>query len=367
MASALDRSKLSAAAIKSEEAMRRCSRRDVLVAALVLSTASLLAQQKSSSKVPPLSIERQGSFFVGGHDVHSDTLSSTAARASSGTVTVDQVYVRYQIPVGAIGSPLTLIHGCCLTGKTWETTPDGRMGWDEYFVRKGRGVYVIDQASRGRSAANPSDINGVKLSKAPTDRLPSIAFVSHEEAWTTFRFGPEYPKVFPGQQFPIEAEAEFWKQMVPDWREALPTPNPTVPALSALAERVNGTVLVSHSQSGIYPFQTAALSVVGISGIVAIEPGNCPAEAADMRPYANMPILVLFGDYVALSPRWSPRLQMCRAFVQAAVKAGARAELVLLPDIGFHGNSHMLMQDRNSLEIADWLLAWIDRHVDQNR
>ena len=86
-----------------------------------------------------------------------------------------------------------------------------------------------------------------------------------------------------------------------------------------------------------------------------------------MRPYVNVPILVLFGDFVALSPRWSPRLDVCRAFVQAAVKAGARAELVLLPDVGFHGNSHMLMQDKNNLAIADWLLAWIDRQVEKHR
>ena len=43
--------------------------------------------------------------------------------------------------------------------------------------------------------------------------------------------------------------------------------------------------------------------------------------------------------------------------------AGGRAQLMLLPDIGIHGNSHMLMQDRNNLEIADLLLDWIGRHV----
>ena len=327
-------------------------------------SAPARAQRETGSNIPPLRIEKQGSFFVGGRDVHSDALSSTATRAPSGTITVDQVYVRFQIPVGAAAHPITFVHGCCLTGKTWETTPDGRMGWDEYFVRNGHGVYVVDQASRGRSAANPSTINRVKTGKAAPDQLTSIYAVSHEEAWTVFRFGPEYPKVFPGLQFPLDAEAEFWKQMVPDWIESLPTPNPTVPALSELAQRLNGTVLVSHSQSGIYPFQTAVLSTRGIAGIVSIEPGACPAASDDMRPYANMPILVLFGDYVDLSPRWSPRLKACRDFVQAANKSGGRAELVLLPDVGFHGNTHMLMQDKNSLEVADWLLAWIDRHIE---
>jgi hypothetical protein len=51
--------------------------------------------------------------------------------------------------------------------------------------------------------------------------------------------------------------------------------------------------------------------------------------------------------------------------VQAANKSGARAEVVVLPDVGFHGNSHMLMQDKNSLDVADWLLTWIDRHIEQ--
>lgn len=36
-----------------------------------------------------------------------------------------------------------------------------------------------------------------------------------------------------------------------------------------------------------------------------------------------------------------------------------------LPKMGIRGNSHMLMQDRNSLDLADLILTWIDRHVDK--
>ena len=315
------------------------------------------------SKPQLLSIAEQGSFFVGGQDVHSDTLSATTTRRPSGTITVDQVYVHYQVPATVTSSALTLIHGCCLTGKTWETTPDGRMGWDEYFVRQGHAVYVVDQAFRGRSASNPSTINAVKVGQTAADRLPSIAFVSHEEAWEVFRFGPTYPKTFGGMQFPLDAQQEFWKQMVPDWVEALPTPNPTVSALSELAQRINGTVLMSHSQSGIYPFQTAAISTKGITGIIAIEPGACPDAKSDLKPYVSFPVLVLFGDYVDQSARWKPRLQMCRDFAAAANNLGGRVQITLLPDVGFHGNSHMLMQDKNSLEIADWLSSWIDQNI----
>ena len=326
-------------------------------------TISAGAQQATPAKASPLTIEKQGSFFIGGRDVYSETLSTLPNFAPAGTITVDQIYVRYQIPVDAKRHSIVLIHGCCLTGKTWETTPDGRMGWDEHFVRKGYATYVIDQAQRGRSAGNPAVINSVRLGKTPVDKLPEVFSAGHEAAWTIFRFGPEYPKAFPNMQFPLEAQSEFWKQMVPDWNASLPTPNPTVPALSELAIGLNGTVLVSHSQSGIYPFQTAALNAKGIAGIVSIEPAVCPAANEDMKPYTKMPILVLSGDSVDLSPRWAPRLKACKEFIQSANKAGGQVELVMLPDIGCHGNSHMLMQDRNNLEIADWLLTWIDRHV----
>ncbi len=336
-----------------------------LMAMLVASTASLAETPPLQG---PLMIDKQGSFFIGGRQVQADTLSTLPAYAPSGTVTVDQVYVRYQVPTNSGQHPnLVLIHGCCLTGKTWETTPDGRMGWDEHFVRKGFPTYVIDQAGRGRSATNIAPINAVKTGKASPDQLPTVFAAGHEPAWAIFRFGPEHPKVFLGMQFPLDAQDEFWKQMVPDWLNALPSPNPTIPALSELAIRLGGAVLISHSQSGVFPFRAAAMNTRDIAGIVSIEPGACPSPTDDLTPYMKMPILVLFGDFVDQSPRWAPRLKACRDFVAAVTKAGGEAELVLLPEIGIKGNSHMLMQDRNSLQVAEWLSGWIDEHVTQKR
>ncbi len=345
----------------------RSARYRALVAAWLALGLVTAAQAQPTG---PLAIASQGSFFIGGRDVRSETLSTLPAYAAAGTITVDQMYVRYQVPGPVPGSiqggahpPVTLIHGCCLTGKTWETTPDGRMGWDEYFVRRGHPTYVIDQVWRGRSAADPSAINAVRTGKATPDQLPLVFSAGHEAAWAIFRFGREYPQVYPGQRFPLGAQAEFWKQMVPDSLAALPTPNPTVPALSALAQRLGGTVLLSHSQSGIYPFQTAALDRRGVLGIIAVEPGACPAPTDDLGPYKGLPILVVFGDHVDESPRWAPRLVNCRAFVAAADAAGGKAELLVLPEIGIKGNTHMLMQDDNNLEIADLLIAWIGKHV----
>ena len=245
--------------------------RKIMITKSRLIALALLASTQAVAE--PLTIESQGSFFIGGHDIKSDTLSTLPAYAPSGTITVGQMYVHYQIPVAARHVPVTFIHGCCLTGKTWETTPDGRMGWDEYFVRQGFPTYVIDQVSRGRSTIDPAPINAAKLGQTPADKMPAVFSAGHEAAWAIFRFGPEYPKVFEGMKFPLQAQEEFWKQMVADWAAGLAAPNPTVPALSELAIKLKGTVLISHSQSGFYPFQTAALNTQDIAGIVSIEPG----------------------------------------------------------------------------------------------
>lgn len=334
-----------------------------LIAAAFCALVAPALAETAKPEPGPLTLAKQGSFFIGGREVKSDALSTLPNYDPSGTITVDQMYVRYQVPSGRTGVPITLIHGCCLTGKTWETTPDGRMGWDESFLRHGHPTYVIDQVWRGRSATDPSAINAVRLGKAAVDTLPTVFSAGHEGAWAIFRFGREYPQVMPGLRFPLAAQAEFWKQMVADSAANLPNPNPTVPALSELAQTIGGTVLMSHSQSGIYPFQVAALSTKGVAGIVSIEPAACPDPTADLTPYKNVPILVLFGDYVDEFPRWAPRLKNCRAFVAAVSAANGKAELLVLPEIGIKGNSHMLMQDDNSLEIADLLLGWIGKNV----
>jgi len=321
--------------------------------------ATSLAEQASLTE-GPLVITKQGSFFIGGREQLSTSLGRGKSAGPPGTITVDQVYVRYQTPPRAEMQPnIVLIHGCCLTGKSWETTPDGRMGWDEYFVRRGFSTYVLDQAWRGRSAADPSAINAVADGHLPIESLPTESSASHEGAWVLFRFGPRYGETFPGLQFPVNAADQLWKQMVPDYAGGLPKPNPTVPALAQLAQRIGPSVLISHSQSGIYPFQALVADPRNIAGIIAIEPAACPDSKAELMPYKGTPILVLFGDYIADSPGWAHILQGCRDYVGALKAAGGRAELLVLPETGIKGNSHMLMQDFNSLQIAGLLVDWI--------
>src|SRR5204862_3439937 len=122
----------------------------------------------------PLVLESQGSFFVGGE---SKTITTPAGRgpATTGEITVNQMYVQYQFPPGGDRHvPVVMVHGCCLSSKTWETTPDGRMGWSEYFVRKNRAVYLADQVSRARSGFDATTFADVRAGRVPPTQLPNI-------------------------------------------------------------------------------------------------------------------------------------------------------------------------------------------------
>jgi pimeloyl-ACP methyl ester carboxylesterase len=321
----------------------------------------------------PLVIASQGSFFVGGE---SKTLSPTPGpgiSAGGGEVTVNQMYVQYQIPPdGDRHIPVVMVHGCCLSSKTWETTPDGRMGWNEYFVRRGRPVYLADQASRARSGFDGSTINAVRAGSVPPAQLPNILMASHQTAWTVFRFGPTFGQAFPDGQFPIEAVEELYKQMIPDLNSTLPMPNPTWKNMAALAVKLKGAVLMGHSESGFFPEQAALIDATDIRGMISIEMPCASMNASQISTLSKIPVLVMFGDHLADvqgggPANWSASFEGCQKFIQQVKDAGGDAEMMYLPKLGIKGNSHMLMQDRNNLDLADLLLAWIDNHVESKQ
>jgi hypothetical protein len=78
-----------------------------------------------------------------------------------------------------------------------------------------------------------------------------------------------------------------------------------------------------------------------------------------MKPYAGLPILVLFGNYVDEFPRLAPRPANCRAFVAAAT----RRSCWCCPRSESRATPHVLMQDDNSLDIADILLDRIGKQA----
>lgn len=322
----------------------------------------------------PLVLVDQGSFFVGGVLKKTDAMTGTPGGfigySNTDDIKVDQMYVQFQVPKGSAHKiPFVMIHGCCLTAKTWEDTPDGRIGWYEYFVRKGHAVYLPDQSSRARSGFDATNINEVRLGLKPASTLPNILIFGREAAWDLFRFGPTYPTLWNDGQFPAEALSDFMNQVVPDINATLPTPNPTYENLAQLAILAGGAVVMGHSESGFFPEQAALANSSGIKGIVTIET-ICPAlDEAQIQALAKIPTLVIFGDHLSGSAisgsRWANNLTGCQTFVDRLKKVGGNAELVQLPQIGLYGNSHMLMQDRNNLKIADYILAWSEKNVRQ--
>jgi hypothetical protein len=265
---------------------------------------------------------------------------------------------------------VVMVHGAALTGKSWETTPDGRMGWDEYFVRNGHPVYVPDQVGRGRSGFNQALLNDVRVGSKAAAELPVWLRFSDEGVWSNFRFGATPGQPFSDRQFPLTAVDELSKQGVPDMFRGT-TSTSTITALSELAAQLNGAVVMGHSQSGVFPLQAALLNPSVMKGLVLVEPGSCPATYTDdqIKAFVTMPILIVFGDHratatgIAALPTWQDRFEMCQALIGRIKRAGGQAEMLALPDRGIRGNSHMLMQDKNNLQIAELILKWIDARV----
>ena len=64
----------------------------------------------------------------------------------------DHARVFYQVPVNARKLPLVMWHGFGQFAKAWETTADGREGYQTVFLRRRFPVYLVDQLRRGGAA-----------------------------------------------------------------------------------------------------------------------------------------------------------------------------------------------------------------------
>lgn len=350
--------------------MQRSLRALFFVGVVLLAGSSVSERAPAKSLGGPLNLADEGVFFVNGTPLLSTHPGASPAGPSRpGTVTVNQMYVHYRIPVQLVSpTPIVLVHGGGLTGASYETTPDGREGWATYLVRKGYSVYVVDTPGRGRSGFNATAINQAKAESSVAALPGNVLMVTAELAWPLFRFGPTSGTAFADTQFPTEAFAAFGLQGVPFGEATLEGgAMATAPrALAALLDRIGPAVVVVHSLAG--PFADALVearprlvkAVVNIEGAQAIIPTDAQIEA-----YGGIPVLELFGDHLD-SPVFTgrPRYEGRKAVVERIIKRGGKAALVRLPDVGMKGNSHMMMQDRNNLQVADFLLGWIRDNVE---
>ena len=313
----------------------------------------------------PLTLEDEGSFFVNGQSFRSEYpgVSPATGPAAPGNITVNQMYVHYRIPAGKKAVPLVMVHGSNHTGMTYETTPDGREGWATWFVRQGHPVYVVDHSGRGRSGFNPTPVNAVRDGGVDPKTLPTFFLGPIDRAWWNFRFGPEYPKPFPGLQFPLEALDQYLAQLVPNSETTLAGGGAnTVSAVAALLDRIGPAVVMVHSQSGVYGLDVARKRPNLVRALVSVEGGCETVTPADIAtPFVKVPFISVWGDNSigAKGANGDKRREGCAQAVNLIKGGGGRATLLILPDVSIRGNSHMMMMDRNNLLVAEVIRRWL--------
>ena len=327
--------------------------------ALAAALAAPAAAQDS-----PVSLRDFGSFHIGGREVAiSGKPVSEIRRTPGGPPTkvdpngeyqVEQMYVQYFLPANRRGAyPLLLWHGGGLTGVSYETTPDGRPGWMHYFLRQGWDTYVSDSAERGRAGWAPPEV----FTGEPI-------FLTKADPFERFRIGdgagsydrdPARRRLLPGNQFPAEAYDNFARQLTPRW---LSTDEQINAAYLALVDRVCPCVILIHSQAGQWGFRAAQARPDKVKALVVVEPAAV-GEADKVAALRSTPILVVWGDYIEGNARWSALRANEQRFSRAIEAAGGKVQVLDLPQAGVHGNSHMLIMDRNNLQVAGLIQQWL--------
>ena len=312
-----------------------------------------------------------------------------------------QMFVEAYIPKEVTQPyPLIFFHGAGQTNVNWLITPDGRMGWADYFVSRGFAVYLAEQPARARSAYHPS-VDGP--STFHSTEIMTSRFIGSNGGW---------PQSEKHTQWPGDPEDEAAIQFLSAAVEYLPSNRDSqalvLRAGVELLKLVGPAVLITHSQAGPFGWLLADACPELVKGIVAFEPGGPPFSAdptaAKAKNYGPADLPLHFEPEVT-SPddfklEWLPApeadqkggwilrdddghslprlagIPILIATAEASYHAqydhltarvlaqlGAANDHVYLGNVGLCGNGHMLMLEKNNLEIADFTINWLTDHV----
>jgi pimeloyl-ACP methyl ester carboxylesterase len=344
-------------------------RKTLLAAAIGLAAACAAAA--------PLELADMGSFAAGGTVVEAKAPYDPYHPKPEGqTLHGDHAFVSYAIPAHRTGAPLVFLHGAGEFSKTWDTTPDGRDGFRNIFLKRGYPVYLVDQPRRG--GAGKATVPG------------TIGAKPDEGFWFgQFRMGL-WPNFYKGSAFPQGKESldQFFRWMTPNTAPYDAKVNAA--ALTAVLEKSGrGSVLVTHSQGGGIGWLVGMMSN-NLGGIVSYEPGSGfvfpegevpePIEnssffgpfkasgvpAAEFQKLTRYPIVIYYGDFIPKertdnphTDYWRAAVKMARLFADAVNRHGGDARVIELPEKGIRGNSHFPFAETNNVQVADELSAWL--------
>ena len=331
-----------------------------------------LGEMKMEKEV--LIIAKQGMFSAGGTVLKKEGVFNSEDQfeetGAGQTSHVDHANVFYQIPSDENGLPIIFLHGYGQSRMGWMTTPDGREGWANMFLRKGHSVYLIDQPRRGE--AGQTSVSGI-ISDKTLDQRWYVNF--RMGRWENEKAVLNKNSQFPDDEYSID---QFFRQMTPDTGmksdRGLDFDKEVVAkALAATVDEVykrtgKKSILISHSQGGS-PGWLAPVYTKNIKAIVAIEPGGPAAEnSIEYKELLaqKIPIAFYFGDYIEngdpkilSTPIWQERLEKCKKFVKNYNDEGGNSVLVELPKEGIFGNDHFIFQNLNNDIVADHVENWI--------
>jgi Alpha/beta hydrolase family len=331
-------------------------------------------------KTDPITVVGQGSFAFGGNVI---------ADAAGRTLHVDHGYAQFQIPDRPRDLAIVMWHAS--SSATWESTFDGREGFQTEFLRRGFPVYVIDAPRQGRAGQA-----GTSVTVTPEIGRDQLTFA----LWRLGEWSPPAPpRFYPNVQTPDDVDA-FLDQL---FRARYPTLGPEEPDVEAAAvvpllERTGPAILFTHSGSGKRGW-LAAIKTPRARCVVAFEPvafvfpegarpDDVPTEneAArlriapivvsdeDFERLAKIPIAIVFGDNIATEPNadlprelWRVVVARALQFVATVNRYGGDATIIRLPEVGLRGNSHVPMQDANSARVAAVVMAFLEEHALANR
>lgn len=341
---------------------------------LLLIAAIISSYPFAAAKDSEVHLTDVGMFYVGG-GIDDDASYHTG-----------QALVHYFASNADSKTPVVLYPGLGLTSYIYISTPDGRAGWAQQFAKAGHTAYVYDPVNTG-----PSGI--------PTDA--SITTWNANQIWPRWGFGDARDEPYENVRFPVEHMDQFYaswaaraggggmgggagggmgggggmgmgaaaapavtdEQVQAAAARGRAAAGPDVAALIALLEKTGPAVLIPHSMGGTTVFQVANERPDLVAGIVVIEPVGCPRSAEQVAAWADRPFLGVYGDYVD-SRGQTGRRDACRETAKLVNEAGGAGAMLELTEEGVFGNTHLLMQDDNSEDIAARIIAWIDENVD---